>query len=244
MFSYTILPYIILAILGIIKLAKEKKYSSLFPFFILLPAFIYFLNSSISADYPWMLRRFLFAAMPAAILYSVIFLNSFSKHNKVVFYLFSTVLILGNMAIFSIHLPAKINDNLLGQIENISQNFSDNDLVLVDRMATGDQWAMMAGPMNLLFGKQAVYFFNPEDLKKIDLKKFNKTYLIIPDENMPFYEKAGLGRRLTPIKDYVIENSSVFVPEKSKREWQNSPIEIPMYQKKYVYGKIYLFKMI
>jgi hypothetical protein len=239
MFLYSLLPYVILAALGIIHFVKDKKYSLLLPFFILMPAFIYFINPSISFDHPWMLRRFLFAAAPAAILYSTIFLDSFLKR-RILFNFFCAVLLLGNLAIFLIFLPARINHDLLGQIESISRNFSADDLILIDRMATGDQWTMMAGPMNLLYGKQAVYFFNPEDLKKIDLSNFQKIYFIIPDENLTFYEKAGLRQSLIPIKDYEIENSSIFTPEQSKNEWKNNPIELPIYQKKHVYGKIYL----
>lgn len=239
--AYALFPYLALGIISILYFLKKKKYNLLLPFLILSPTFIYLINPSISLDHPWMLRRYLFAIIPTAIFLTVAFLDYFLK-KRIYFFTAIAALFLANSILFVIYLPARQNKNLLPQIEEISKNFQNDDLVLIDRSAIGDPWSMMAGPMNLLFEKQAVYFFNPNDIKKIDLGAFNKTYLIIPDKNFEFYEKSCLAKNLIPVKDYKIENQALEIPSARKSDLLKNPIMLPQYQTTYVYGKIYLFE--
>ncbi len=238
---YAILTYIALAIIALGYFLKKKNYPILLPFFILLPTFIYLLNPSISLDHPWMLRRYLFAVIPVSILYSIIFLKDFLKKN-ILFYVFSGFLLLTNLLIFFPFLGVKENPTLLSQIENISLDFQADDLILVDRNATGNPWAMMAGPLNVIFGKQAVYFFNPDDLKKIDLTQFKKVYLIIPDNNLDAYEKSELLKNVIIVKSYSLENFALNEIDRTKKELYKTPVTFPPYLKNYTYGKIYLLK--
>jgi len=132
---------------------------------------------------------------------------------------------------------------MLYQIENISQNFKNTDLILVDQKATGDGFSMMTGPMNFLFEKQAVYFMNPEDIKKIDVSKFNKIYFIIPNDNLELYKKSGLIEKLVPIKKYTIETSRLNTKiEEKKIDLYNQPVELSMEKSVAVYGNIYILK--
>ncbi|NTV55232.1 MAG: hypothetical protein HGA16_01895, partial [Candidatus Moranbacteria bacterium] len=54
------------------------------------------------------------------------------------------------------------------------------DLILVDREATGDPYAIPAGPLRFLFGKNAAYFFNPDDFAKIPKDRYDHIYLLAP----------------------------------------------------------------
>ncbi len=239
--TYAILTYLLLALAALFYFLKKKEFEKLTPYFILLPAFVYLIHPSVSLDHPWMLRRFVFAVIPTCILYSIIFLKDLLKKD-VIFYIFSFFLLLTNLMIFSPLLGVQENPTLLPQLGALSRNFQDNDLILVDRGATGNPWAMMAGPLNLIFKKQAVYFFNPEDLKKIDLTKFNKVYLIIPDDNLNAYEKSGLLANLITTKSYSLENLALNETDRTRKEIYTSPVIVPSYLKNYIYGKIYLLR--
>lgn len=238
---YTILTYLLLALVALVYFLKRKDFKILIPFFLLAPFFIYVLNPSITLDHPWMLRRFVFAVIPLSILYTVFFLRSFFRRN-IFFYTFSFFLLLTNLIIFIPYLSVKENMGLLEKTKSLSSNFSENDLILVDRFATGDPWLMLAGPLNVIFQKQAVYFFNPNDFDKLDLKKFDRVYFIIPDNNLEFYKNSSFFPRLEPSQTYVLENSALNIFSAKKSILLSTPIELPQYQKNYVYGKIYLLK--
>jgi hypothetical protein len=238
---YALLNYIILGIGGFCYFLKKRNFKLLLPFLVLLPAFFYLINPSITPDHPWMLRRYAFAVVPICILYTIVFLDYFFKR-RLVFYLFSLILLFFNLSIFLPYLKVEENSTLLAQVEELSTNFKDSDLILVDQVATGDGWAMMSGPLNVLFRKQAVYFFNPDDLEKIDATKFSNIYFIIPNDNLDFYKKNNLLNRLSPIKDYVIQKKSLEVFAGKKETAYKNSIVFPKYQQNYVYGKIYLLK--
>jgi hypothetical protein len=242
MLAYAILVYLVLGISGFIYFLRKKKFEILIPFIIVLPSFIYLINPSISIDHPWMLRRYVFAVVPASILYTILLLIYFLK-NKVYFYVFSLILIITNLLVFVPYIKIKENKNLLPQIEKLSLSFKDNDLILIDRNATGDPWSMMTDPMRLIFKKQAVYFFNPNDLEKINHENFENIYLIIPNENFSSYDEEFI-RNLTPIENYVIKTDSLAIATGKKNELLENPVILPEYQENYIYGKIYLFNRI
>jgi len=239
--AYSLTGFILFGIVGFIYLWKHKKFEILIPFLIVAPTFLYILHPSISADHPWMLRRFVFSVIPASILYTVWFFDWFFK-KRVYFYVFTSLLLAANLIVFAPYLTVSPNKNLLPQIKDIGSNFKNSDLVLVDRDATGDGWSMMTGPLNFLYGKQAVYFFNPKDLNKINLKKFDSVYFIIPDANLDLYKKSGLFSKLAPIKDYTIETKMLDVVTGEKQEMFGVPVILPEQTNAVVYGKIYLLR--
>lgn len=228
---YALLGFLVFAAAGIARLFKKRQFEILFPFLICAPTFFYLIQPSITPDHPWMLRRFLFAVIPVCIFYTGWFLDWFFK-KRFLFYLLSSALIAANLAITIPYLSFSPNQKLLPQIKELSSNFTYSDLVLVDRLATGDGWSMMTGPMSFLYGKQAVYFLNPKDLDKIDRAKFSKIYFIIPDNNLAFYEKFDLLGKLIPQKDYAIENN--FLPP-------SNSVQLPQSEDIVTRGKIYLY---
>jgi len=99
----------------------------------------------------------------------------------------------------------------------------------------------MTGPLNFLYGKQAVYFFNPADLDKIDRSKFSVIYFIIPEDSLGMYRNSGILERLMPQKDYVMENS-ILTSHSTEKKYSVSLIELPDKINISTQGKIYLLK--
>jgi hypothetical protein len=238
-YYYGVLVFLILGALGIIYFLYRKKYSLLAPAFLLLPIYFYLVHPGISPDHPWMLRRFFFAIIPLGIFYTVLLVNRlFSK--KLYFFFLATIFILANLLFSSRYITFSENAGLLRQTKALGENFLGTDLVLVDQLASGDGWSMISAPMSFLYGKQAIYFFNPADLSKLDLKKFANVYLIIPDENLALYAKFSLAEKLIPHKDYQLERKYLLVPDLAKNSgfFQELPIETQSVTK----GKIYLLR--
>ena len=241
LFAYAIFNFILFGIIGFVYLLKHRRFEIIMPFLIILPTFVYLIHPSISSDHPWMLRRFVFSIVPISILYTVWFLDWFFK-KRIYFHIFIFLMLATNLLISIPYLTISPNKDLLPQIKEISGNFKDSDLILVDRDATGDGWSMMTGPLNFLYGKQAVYFFNPKDLDKLDREKFSSVYFIIPDDKLDFYKSSGLFERLAAIKSYEIKTDMLDIVTGEKQEIYGAAIKLPENKKVVVYGKIYLLK--
>jgi hypothetical protein len=235
---YGIFNFILFGLVGFIYLWRRKKFEILIPLLIVLPSFIYVIYPSISSDHPWMLRRFVFSVLPVSILYTVWFFDWFFRR-RLYFYVFSAILLATNLWISLPYLTISPDKDLLPQVEKISNHFKSSDLILVDRDVTGDGWSMITGPMNFLFGKQAVYFFNPKDLDKLNKKRFTGIYFIIPDNKLDFYKKSGLLGRLIPIDEYSIKTNTLDVLAGEKEIIYNIPVRLPEEKTVTVSGKIY-----
>ena len=237
--EYAILDFFLLLALAVFYLLYKKKYAIILPFVFVLPSFIYVFHPGITFDHPWMLRRYIFSVFPACIFASIWFLDSFFKR-KIYFYVFCGLLLANNLFVSLPYLAFSENKNLLAQTEKISQNFKENDLVLIDREATGDGFSMMSGPLSFIFKKQAAYFFNPDDLKKIDAGKFEKIYLVIPDKNLSAYQTDFLFDKLVFQRDYIITGEKLAILNLDRGKLWNSEVKLPQKEKFQVSGKIYL----
>lgn len=200
---YGILVFLILGSVKIIQLIAKKDFQRLVPLFIALPTFVYLLNPQISSDHPWMLRRFTFSILPILILYTILLLDHFYTNNKKVIAKSLTILILSTtLPTFTYFATFSENANLLKQIESLSKQFSNDDLVLVDQEVTDDGWSMLSGPLNFIYNKHSVYFFNINDFNKIEKNNFNKIFIIIPNKNLEKYSASELKDRMHYVKDY------------------------------------------
>jgi hypothetical protein len=236
--NYALLGFLVLGLVGIFYAFQSKKTNLCVPFLVLSPTFLYLFLPNISADHPWMLRRFLFAVIPACIFYSVWFLEQFFL-KKIYFYLVAGILLFSNLAVFVPYLNFVPGKELLSQTQALSSKFQKNDLLLIDREATGDPWSMPTGPMHFLFGKQAVYFFNPQDLLKINLQNFSNIYLIVPEKNISFYQKSVLGDKLELQEKYVLKNNLLVVSQTKEDFLQ---FKLPEKKEELIHGQVYLFK--
>ncbi|MEI9967055.1 MAG: hypothetical protein WDN67_05555 [Candidatus Moraniibacteriota bacterium] len=119
------------------------------------------------------------------------------------------------LALFVIQLPGlrfalayDTQRGLLPQIETFAEGFGSNDLILVDREATGNPYAMLTGPANFLFSANTVYFFNPNDLAAIDTSRFNHVYLLTPQDSLARYSSV-FGERMVFQGNVVFETENV-----------------------------------
>ncbi|HAV11434.1 MAG TPA: hypothetical protein DCX32_02720 [Candidatus Moranbacteria bacterium] len=202
----------------------KKRYDILIPLFVVFPSFLYLIDSNISSDHPWMLRRFVFAILPVFIFYSAHLFKHLleknpgnSRHPLFLRYMAITlfvILVALNLKSFGRYAFFSENKGLLEQTQKLSEKFSDRDLILIDRLSSGDGWSLLAGPMRVLHGKQAAYFFNVSDLRKIDLQKFDDVYIITSEENIPFYASTEIGEKLSVEEKYTITTTRLVEQQK------------------------------
>ena len=198
--------------IGIYFLIRRKIWIALIPLLLALPTGIYLFFPNITPDHPWMLRRYLPTLYPTAVFATLVGLSLvFSSSRKLPLTLphgwrrqslFTGILI--GLFMFQIStgyraLLARENTNLLEQTQKITPLFDDRDLILIDGYATGSGFAMITGPLSSLYHKNAVYFFNPADLPKIDRSLYEHTWLIVPTTDMHQWENRHLPNiTLTP----------------------------------------------
>lgn len=242
-FLYGLLILFALGFFGLLVFIKEKRYLPLLPAILALPTFIYFFDPNISLDHPWMLRRYLFSLFPALLFSAVVGLvllfareKNFpivkpqGKHLLCVSLIFLGLIIL-QYPTWSAGIFFAENRTLLKQIENFSGGFSDKDLILIDRNTTGDGFTMLTGPAQFLYGKNAVYFFNPYDLASLDLAPFERVYLLVPEGDQARYVSV-FGNRLVFQKTITFsleqfenlsleKKSPLRLPEKTTKETHN-----------------------
>ncbi len=250
-FLYGLINFFVLGIIEIITLIRNKKYILLAPFFFAAPTFVYFIDSHISSDHPWMLRRFMFSLLPVLIFYAVFAFYEWEEklkkqkrwnfNKKIIFSAVFLLLLAFNIRPTSAYFTFSENKNLLAETESLAKNFQDGDLALIDRMSSGDGWAMISGPLDFLFGKNAVYFFNPDDLEKIRAEKFNDIYLIVPENRLDFYTKSAIGGRLEEYKNYSVIAKRLKISD-AKNKHDQTPIKLPVPEKTEIHGKIFKIK--
>ncbi len=91
---------------------------------------------------------------------------------------------------------------------------------------------MITGPLNFMYNKNAVYFFNPKDAEKIDKSKFKKIYLLTSNQSLEFFVQAFEKDNLIYIKDYSIKNEKLsssdlfLLPEKEAYEIKGKIFEV------------------
>ena len=68
---------------------------------------------------------------------------------------------------------------------------------------------MISGPLNSIFGKNSVYFFNTNDLSKLDLQKFNHAYLVVSNRETDYYLNSIIGSRLKIYEEYSLNFSKL-----------------------------------
>ncbi len=241
---YGMLGFLVVGFIDVIRNLCKKRYKILIPFLIVSPTLIYLINSHISSDQPWMLRRFIFSILPAGIFYTFAFVYQWrcrmERKNdlnwKFMPLTLAIILIAINLPAFFNFLTYSENRSLLNQTQKLSQNFQANDLVLVDRLASGDGWAMLSGPLNFIYGKNSAYFFNADDLGKINYQDYDHVYLVVPNGHENFYLASNYGDKLTFFRDYSLETQRLNVVQ-NKFDFT---VSFPKKEKETIKGKIYL----
>jgi len=129
-------------------------------------------------------------------------------------YIALVALVGANLAVSARFFTFSENKNLLPQVEKLSEKFSSNDLVLVDRLASGSGYSLLSEPLTSLNHRQAVYFFNADDLKFVDQNRYQNIYLVAPIllEKDAWYAK--LIENNPPLDAQIIDNNFLEPNEK------------------------------
>ena len=183
---YGLLPVFLIGFAGAVILLRKKRFVEFLPMFLALPTLLYFVDPNITHDHPWMLRRFLPFAFPALLLTGTIALSVIlEKHSRS-----GPKIALGlGLLVLAAELPASIptlpfadNRGLLDTTATIAPHIGGQDLLLVDRTASGDAFSMPIAPLRFLHEKNVAYFFNPEDYAKIAQDGYEHIYLLTPPD--------------------------------------------------------------
>ncbi len=198
-FLYGLFALFFIGIIGILVFLKRREWLLLIPAAIALPTFFYLFHPTISADAPWMLRRFLFSLFPTLLFSAVLCIAFFFTKKKTLplaapqdqmlwlpTFLFVGLILLQYPA-WHAQVTYAEQRTLRDQLATFTESFSPQDLILIDRDVTGSGFAMISGPGQFLFGKNTVYFFNPFDLSALDTSRFQHIYLLTPKENQGRY---------------------------------------------------------
>ena len=233
-----LLPLIIAGTASLVAISNKRYRKIILPLIIVFPLTIYYIFPHISSDHPWMLRRFVFALLPATILTSVIFISyirSTTIVHKTIKYTLIIILFITNIPAFIFFITYAENVNLYTQTSQIAKNFKNNDLILVDKNAMGNGWSMITNPLRLNH-KRAVYFFNPHDFDKINTDAFEHVFLITSNQNEKIYTDI-LHNKMRYITKYIIHTNQL--PSSEIKTFL--PI-FPQKQKITVEGTIYELK--
>ncbi len=247
---YGLIPVFIIGIVSIAVFFKGRHKLALIPFILALPTFFYLFAPSISGDHPWMLRRFVFSIYPAMLFSSIVgiaLIQTFLTRKYAGHVLFTkryyatvllSLLLLSQLPFALQYAGFAENRGLLEQTSALAAHFSDTDLVLVDRSATGDAWSMLPEALSFFGVTNAVYFFNPEDFATLDTSKFTGVYLITPEENLGRYLEAtssddrSIAERSVPIATYgfqiqrLVPSTDVAMPHTKQTITKNVILQI------------------
>lgn len=192
LFEYGLFIPLFAGLLACLYFWKQRQIALLMPFFLALPTLPYLLLPHITLEAPWMLRRFLFSLYPALVLSTLwaigLLIHRYKIQKSTTLWLLFFALFLG------IQIPAmkqfaatRYSQTLLPQVEEFSEKFSSEDLLLIDKDVTGDNFMMPSRILSLLYERPSVYFFNPNDLAKLDTSSYHRVFLIAPQEKLMSY---------------------------------------------------------
>lgn len=202
--SYGLFPIFLGGIASLVFGIMKRRFTLLIPVLLALPTFIYLVNGHISDDHPWLLRRYAFTLFPLFLLATVALWQSIEEtlrsERRRLFGFLAFGLLVALQIIPSITALRTIEyHTLAAQASGFAARFNDQDLVLIDRTATGDPFTMIAGPLASLDRKNTVYFFNPEDYSRLDRSEFAHVYLLTTEDSLGRYAEA-FGSDLLPIE--------------------------------------------
>lgn len=204
LFSYGLFPIFLLGIASLLFGLMKRKFTLLIPVLLAAPTLLYLLNGHISDDHPWLLRRYAFTIFPLLLLATVCLIENLKGHlagtwqQRFSLAAFAALFLLQLSPAFAAFKTVEY-DTLLDQTKTLSQFFTEKDLVLIDRGTTGDPFALLAGPLATLYGKNAVYFFNPDDYDRLDRSGFDRVYLLTAEDSLGRYADT-FGDRLLPVQ--------------------------------------------
>ncbi len=231
---YGLLTLFIVGSFGIILALFKEKRQSLLVLILALPTFVYLIDAHITPDHPWMLRRYYFTLWPTFVFFAILFWHwceeryTYLRNRRATLFLVTAIVFIHFAPAWAVwqmdeHTP------LLGETARLAERVSGHDLLLVDRLASGDPFRLLSGPLSFLFGKQAVYFFNPEDLDRLPLDTFERVFLLTSHEQSETLP-ASWSERLIERETFLFSSATVtaqdHTPQNTIRETQATLFEL------------------
>ncbi|MFA9262363.1 MAG: hypothetical protein ACEQSB_03345 [Undibacterium sp.] len=215
LFSYGLFPIFLFGIAALLFGFMKRRYTLFIPLLLAAPTLIYLINGHISDDHPWLLRRYIFTLFPLFLLATACLIEEVGRRfknpwkDRVILIAFGILFLLQSSSAVQV-LRTHEQAGLLEQAAYLGTLFTDHDLILIDRGASGDPFALIAGPLSVS-GKNAVYFFNPEDYARLDRSKFEHVYLLTAEDALGRYAEV-FGDRLLPIQTVSFDFASLAAP--------------------------------
>lgn len=214
-FSYGLFPIILLGLGGLFTALVKREKRLLLVTLLALPTLVYLIKPEISPDAPWLLRRYAWSVFPFLLIMTLFLFEKFflSEEARIRRFLFPTFLLLFLFQFVPAYRALSIIEysGLPEAQSYLAQEFQSTDLILIDREATGDHFAMLPGPLTALHRLNAVYFFNPEDLDRLDHSPFHRTLLLIPEDSLN-QSFDIYGDQLKPLSAVTISETTLFAP--------------------------------
>jgi hypothetical protein len=201
LWTYGLIPVFFIGVISLGIMFKKRDFLALIPALLTLPVFFYFIQPNISGDHPWMLRRYIFSLYPALLFSAIVGIYTLQiylskRYSQYAFFRkqWYAGILLSILFVAQIPFALRVggfseNAGLLEQTRMLSEKFTPNDLVLIDRLATGTAWSMIPEPLTTLHDIPSAYFFNMKDFDKLDTSGFTNVYLIAPAENAAQYKE-------------------------------------------------------
>ncbi len=128
------------------------------------PTFIYLGVPFITLDQPWFLRRYVATILPMGFL-SVGFFLTRCLQNVQLARLILVLVVTLNLATASSVVLHQENSGMIEFAEDLAANFSEDDLILVDRFVTGSY--KLADPLYFVYGKYTLWVSSPGELLEL-----------------------------------------------------------------------------
>ncbi len=213
LWQYYLLPVFLFGAFAVIWFIAQKERLVYIILFFALPALPYLLLPSITPDAPWMLRRFLFILFPTFWIlfwFAVTFFTErvlLHKHQRLSIALLFLLALGITFPSLSLYRRSAYPHTTQAETTRLAERFTNKDLLLIDKNVSGDGFMMPTLLLNTVLSRHAVYLFNPEDVAKLDTRRFSRVFLITPVSNADFY------RTLLP--ENAVPQTSTFTTENS-----------------------------
>ncbi len=186
---HIIILTIVLALFRVIVRDRHHRHITGLLLLLTGPLLFYFFDPQISADHPWMLRRFYYWLLPIgcfAFIYIIYTLHQKRYHLTGI--TLAIAFVIYNLTISSSFMTVREHAALPLHVEQIQSLLGPHDLVLIDRNASTDPWSLLPGIFTHTNNLDAVYFFNPEDYEKLKTDRFKYIHLITTVDSSERYK--------------------------------------------------------
>jgi hypothetical protein len=215
--------YILIIIFGGIFRRKLSQIELLLLLF-LGPFLIYFLKPNISLDHPWILRRYLFAVLPFLALGTIFLIHKSAKKLGSLSLFVATIILIPSLVLLFRYISLKENPLIKQELALLATKFQKDDLILIDKSVSPNDWSLISEPLRFLFGLNTVYIYNPQDLAKIPKDKFPKAYLLASPEAALDYGPYLKGKK----DDFSLTFSQLKTAPFNKKTDFKKPIVLPV----------------